>query len=413
MSASRGRQAAMPFILLTLLLDMMSIGIIAPVLPQMVGSFVHTQAEVSLAYGAVQMAFAFMQFFSAPILGALSDQYGRRPVLLLGLFGMAVNFFVTAWAQDFWVLMAVRIFGGAVCSNISVANAYVADITEPENKARNFGLLGAMFGLGFILGPVVGGLLGNEDFRVPFYVAGALTLVNCLYGYFVLPESLPLERRRPFVLTSPFASLGKLRQLKGVEPLLWVLALSMLAQFTLQATWLIYTTFKFGWTPKDNGTSLFVLGIMAAITQGFLMRPMQRWIPVPRIAVWGMVSCTVAFAAWGYASEGWWMYAITCLNLLGFLVIPAIQSMISNSLDPSAQGEGMGAASSITSVAAVIGPLMAGPLMALVSHLPPTDWRVGTPFYVCALVQFAATAVALLYFSRYGERSASASAASV
>lgn len=410
MSAPRGRQAAMPFILLTLLLDMMSVGIIAPVLPQMVGHFVSTPTEVALAYGAVQLAFAFMQFFSAPILGALSDQYGRRPVLLLGLFGMALNFFVTAWAQEFWVLMAVRIFGGMVCSNISVANAYVADITSPENRARNFGLLGAMFGLGFILGPVLGGLLGNEDYRVPFYVAGCMTLVNCLYGYFVLPESLPLDRRRPFVLTSPFVSLGRLRQLKGVEPLLWVLALSMLAQFTLQATWLIYTTFKFGWTPKDNGTSLFVLGLMAALTQGVLMRPLERWIPVPRIAVWGMISCTVSFAAWGYVSDGWWMYAITCLNVLGYLVIPSIQSMISNAVDPTTQGESMGAASSITSVSAVIGPLLAGPLMAVVSHLPPTDWRVGTPFYVCAVVQFVATVVALLYFSRYGERSGSAAA---
>jgi DHA1 family tetracycline resistance protein-like MFS transporter len=413
MSAPRGRQAAMPFILLTLLLDMMSVGIIAPVLPQMVGHFVSTPTQVALAYGAVQLAFAFMQFFSAPILGALSDQYGRRPVLLLGLFGMALNFFVTAWAQEFWVLMAVRIFGGMVCSNISVANAYVADITSPENRARNFGLLGAMFGLGFILGPVLGGLLGNEDYRVPFYVAGCMTLVNCLYGYFVLPESLPLERRRPFVLTSPFVSLGRLRQLKGVEPLLWVLALSMLAQFTLQATWLIYTTFKFGWTPKDNGTSLFILGLMAALTQGVLMRPLERWIPVPRIAVWGMISCTVSFAAWGYVSDGWWMYAITCLNVLGYLVIPSIQSMISNAVDPTTQGESMGAASSITSVSAVIGPLLAGPLMAVVSHLPPTDWRVGTPFYVCAVVQFAATVVALVYFSRYGERSGSATAARV
>lgn len=408
MSAPRGRQAAMPFILLTLLLDMMAVGIIAPVLPQMVGHFVSTPTEVALAYGAVQLAFAFAQFFSAPILGALSDQYGRRPVLLLGLFGMALNFFVTAWAQEFWMLLAVRIFGGMVCSNISVANAYVADITLPENRARNFGLLGAMFGLGFILGPVLGGLLGNEDHRVPFYVAGCMTLLNCLYGFFVLPESLPLERRRPFVLSSPFAALGRLRRLKGVEPLLWVLALSMLAQFTLQATWLIYTTFKFGWTPKDNGISLFVLGLMAALAQGLLMRPLVRWLPVPRIAVWGMISCTVAFAAWGYVTDGWWMYAITCLNVLGFLVIPSIQSMISNSLDPSTQGEGMGAASSITSVAAVVGPLLAGPLMAVVSHLPPTDWRVGTPFYVCAVVQFVATVVALLCFSRYGERSGSA-----
>ncbi len=409
---ARGRQAAMPFILLTLLIDMMSVGIIAPVLPQMVGHFMHSQAEISLAYGAVQLAFAFMQFFSAPILGALSDQYGRRPILLLGLLGMAINFFVTACATEFWMLIAVRIFGGMMCSNISVCNAYVADVTEPEHKARNFSLLGAMFGLGFILGPVAGGLLGNDDYRVPFYVAGALSLVNCLYGYFVLPESLPIERRRPFVFSTPFASLARLRQLKGVEPLLWVLALSMLAQFTLQATWLIYTSFKFGWTPKDNGLSLFALGMTAAVSQGLLMRPLERLVPVPRLAIWGMVSCVFAFVAWGLTSDPLWMYAITCLNVLGYLVVPSIQSMISNAADPTTQGESMGAAASITSLAAVIGPLLAGPLMATVSHLPTADWRVGTPFFVCAAVQAVATVIALRSFSRYGDRAGSASAIS-
>ena len=213
MASTRGRQAAMPFIMITVLLDMMSIGIIAPVLPKLIGSFMDSGASTSMGYGAAQAAFAIAQFFSAPVLGALSDRYGRRPVLLLGLVGMAVNFFVTALATEFWMLIAVRIMGGAVCANIAVANAYVADITEPKDRAKNYGLLGAMFGLGFILGPVMGGVLGDHNIHWPFLLAGSLCLLNAVYGYFVLPESLPAERRRAFEFarTNPFSALARLR----------------------------------------------------------------------------------------------------------------------------------------------------------------------------------------------------------
>ncbi|TAK97925.1 MAG: MFS transporter, partial [Aquabacterium sp.] len=225
----------MPFIMVTVLLDMMSIGIIAPVLPKLIGTFMDSGAGTSIGYGAAQAAFAIAQFFSAPVLGALSDKYGRRPVLLLGLLGMGVNFFVTALATQFWMLLAVRVMGGAVCANIAVANAYVADITQPKDRAKNYGMLGAMFGLGFILGPVMGGLLGDKNVHWPFFLSGALCLLNCVYGYFVLPESLALDKRREFhlVRVNPFSSLARLRELKGVETLMWVMGLSILAQFCL------------------------------------------------------------------------------------------------------------------------------------------------------------------------------------
>ncbi len=405
----------MPFIMITVLLDMMSIGIIAPVLPKLIGTFMDSGAGTSVAYGLVQATFAIAQFFSAPVLGGLSDKYGRRPVLLLGLFGMAMNFFVTALATEFWMLLLVRVMGGAVCANIAVANAYVADITAPKDRAKNYGLLGAMFGVGFILGPVLGGVLGDHNVHWPFLLAGSLTLLNCIYGYFVLPESLPLERRREFTLSraNPFTALARLRELKGVEMLLWVMGLSILAQFCLHTSWFLYTEFKFGWTPKDNGLSLFAVGMMAVLVQGGLLRQFQKFMPTERLVRIGLVSSTIAFAAWGLVPEGWMMYVVIVANVFGYMVQPGLQSLVANAVDPTRQGESMGAVSSINSVAAVLGPLMGSPLLALVSHHPQGDWRIGAPFYLCAAIQCIAAFLGLRYLSRLVQpKAADASAAS-
>jgi DHA1 family tetracycline resistance protein-like MFS transporter len=402
MGSSRGRQAAMPFIMVTVLLDMMSIGIIAPVLPKLIGSFMDSGASTSMAYGAAQACFAIAQFFSAPVLGALSDKYGRRPVLLLGLLGMGVNFFVTALATQFWMLLAVRVMGGTVCANIAVANAYVADITEPKDRAKNYGMLGAMFGLGFILGPVMGGLLGEHDLHWPFFLAGSLCLLNCVYGYFVLPESLPLERRRTFELarTNPFSSLARLRELKGVESLIWIMGLSILAQFCLHTSWFLYTEFKFGWTPRDNGFSLLAVGGMAVLVQGGLLRQFQKYVPTHKLVRIGLVSATLAYAGYGLVPEGWMLFVVVAANVFGYMIQPGLQSLVSNAVDPSRQGESMGAVSSINSVAAVLGPLLGTPVLAAVSHYPQGDWRVGAPFYLCAAIQGVAAYLGLRHFNR-------------
>ncbi|MDO9004374.1 MAG: MFS transporter [Aquabacterium sp.] len=396
----------MPFIMVTVLLDMMSIGIIAPVLPKLIGSFMTSGASTSVAYGAAQAAFAIAQFFSAPVLGALSDRYGRRPILLLGLLGMGINFFVTALASEFWMLLAVRVMGGAVCANIAVANAYVADITVPEERAKNYGMLGAMFGLGFILGPVLGGTLGNYDLHWPFLLAGSLSLLNCLYGYFVLPESLPLDKRRKFELAqaNPFTALARLKELKGVETLMWIMGLSILAQFCLHTCWFLYTEFKFGWTPMDNGLSLLAVGGMAVLVQGGLMRVVQKYIPLHRLVIFGLVSSTIAFAGYGLVPVGWMIFVIVVANVFGYMVQPGLQSLVSNAVDPTRQGESMGAVSSINSVAAVLGPLLGTPLLAMVSHYPQGDWRVGAPFYLCAAIQGVAAIIGLRYFSRNHHR---------
>ena len=411
-----GRAAAMPFIMITVLIDMVSIGLIIPVLPALVGTFTSSQTEQAWWYGAVTFAFSFANFFASPLLGAMSDRFGRRPVLLVGFCALALSFFVTALANALWILIVVRLFSGAMQSNISVANAYVADITPPEDRAKRFGLLGAMFGIGFILGPVVGGLLGAIDLQLPFFFAGVLALVNLLYGWFVLPESLPLDKRRPIEWRSalnPVASLTTLGRLRGVGMLVAVIACTALSQFVLYSSWVLYTTFKFGWGPLENGWSLFATGLVSALVQGLLLgRLLKRFSP-QRLALAGLVSSTLAYAAWGAASEGWMIFAVIFCNLLGFTVSASIQSIISGAADATKQGRTMGAVSSLQSLMAVVAPVLAAPLLGVVSHLPRGDWRIGAPFYFCAALQALGLALAWLHFkaARRARRGLEASAA--
>jgi MFS transporter, DHA1 family, tetracycline resistance protein len=403
-SATHGRptarRAAMSFVMVTVLIDMMAIGLIVPVLPPLVGQFTSDPAAQSFWYGAVAFAFGIANFFGAPILGALSDRYGRRPVLLIGFCGLALNLFATALATALWMLIAVRLVGGALQANAAVANAYAADITPPEERARRFGQLGAMFGIGFILGPVMGGLLGGIDLRLPFFVAGALALINFAYGVFVLPESLPVERRRAFDWrrANPFTSLRELAQLKGVGLLVGAIAFSGLAQFTLYTTWVLFTTFKFGWGPAENGWSLFAVGIVSAVVQGLLLGRLLKSLGAQRLALWGLLSSSLSFLAWGLATEGWMMYAVIFANLLGSTVVATVQGIVSSSADATQQGQTMGSVSALNSLMAVIAPVIGAPLIGLVSHYPQGDWRIGAPMYFCALLQAAALAIAWRHF---------------
>lgn len=390
----------MPFIMVTVFIDMMAIGLIVPVLPPLVGSFTGSQAEQAYWYGVVAFAFGLANFFGAPILGALSDRYGRRPVLLLGFCGLALNFFATALATALWMLIAVRLVGGAVQANAAVANAYVADITPPEERARRFGLLGAMFGLGFIAGPVVGGLLGAIDLHLPFFVAGALAMANLLYGWFILPESLPAERRRAFSwrAANPLTALRELAELKGIGMLVAVLACTGLAQFTMYTTWVLYTSFKFGWGPAENGWSMFAVGVMSALVQGVLLGRLLKRFSAQRLALLGLLSSTCAYLAWGLAADGWVMIAVVFVNVLGFTVTAALQSIVSSAADASIQGRTMGSVSALNSLMAVAAPAIGAPLLGLVSHLPQGDWRLGAPFFFCALLQCVALLLAWRHF---------------
>ncbi len=406
------RQPAMAFIMLAVLIDMMAIGVMVPVLPALVGSFTASQTDQTFWYGAVMFAFGVANFFGSPLLGALSDRHGRRPVLLLGFCGLALSFFVTAMATALWVLIVVRLFSGAMQANASVANAYVADITEPQDRAKRFGLLGAMFGLGFIVGPAVGGLLGDIDLHLPFFVAGGLALVNLVYGYFVLPESLPAERRRAFSwkAANPLTALAALARLKGIGKLVLVIAFTGLAQGVLYNTWVLYTSFKFGWGPRQNGWSLAAVGVVSVLVQGLLLSRLLKRFSAKRLAVAGLLSSTAAHLLWGLATEGWMMFAVIAANVLGFTVAACLQSIFSSAADAVSQGQTLGSVNGIISFTAVLATLVGAPLLGLVSHLPKGHWGLGAPMYLCALLQGCALLLAWWHFR--GQRAAAASAPS-
>jgi len=402
------RSPAITFILVTVLLDVMGIGLLIPVLPSIVGQFTESRDAQTYWYGALIATFGIAQFVCAPLLGALSDHYGRRPVLLTAISGLGLMFFLTPLVTSLAQLLATRAFGGALAANFSVANAYVADVSSHENRAKSFGKIGAAFGIGFILGPMLGGLLGHIDIRLPFFVAAGLSFLNLLYGWFVLPESLPRERRKriDFARANPLSSLYGLAKLKNVGVLVIVFALTNLAQFILHAIWVLYSTFRFSWGPRESGLSLFVVGLMAAIVQGGLLGWLLRLLGERRVVVAGLASGTLAFIAYGLATRGWMMYAIIAANMLAFSVGAALNSIVSKAAGPREQGLAMGSLSSLASLMGVCAPLLGTPLLAEVSHLPAQDWRIGAPFFLAAMLNFLALALATWHFARHRARTA-------
>ena len=398
--ASKGN---LNFVLICVFIDMLGIGLIVPVLPPLVGEFVQGREQQALWFGILSTVFGLMQFIFMPMLGAISDRVGRRPVLLYSMAGMGINFLVTAWAPNLAFLFIGRVIGGMSSASMSVASAYASDVSDHDSRAKSFGKVGAAFGLGFICGPMLGGLLGNVDLHLPFYVAAALSFANLLYGWIAVPESLPESERKPFELAriNPFSALVKLLKRTDIRGLVIVYTLMTCAQMMLQTTWVLYTTFRFNWTPRDNGIALFCVGLCAAVVQAGLLSILIRRFGDKRLAIIGLCSGAITYVLYGLATQGWMMYAFILCNLLSFATGPALQGIISKSTAANEQGELMGSLQSISSAGIVVTPLVGTTILGAVSHLPPQDWRIGTTFFLCAAMQIIAILVARRWFGAH------------
>ena len=396
------------FVLICVFIDMLGIGLIVPVLPVLVGQFTDSQDSQAYWFGIMSATFGLMQFIFMPMLGAISDRIGRRPVLLYSMAGMCVNFLSTAWAPNLAFLLVGRVVGGMSSASMSVASAYASDISTPENRAKSFGKVGAAFGLGFICGPMLGGLLGSVNLHLPFYVAGALSAANFIYGYFAVPESLPAARRAPFSLAkiNPLTALLKLARRADIRGLVVTFALVTCAQMMLQTTWVLYTTFRFHWTPGENGAALFCVGVSAAVVQAGLLGILIKRFGDVRLSLLGLGSGALTYLLYGLATHGWMMYVLILCNVLSFAAGPALQGIISKSTPPNEQGELMGSLQSISSIGVIFMPLLGTAILGRVSHLPAGDWRIGSTFFVCAAMQAVAILVARRYFSEHHMRAA-------
>jgi DHA1 family tetracycline resistance protein-like MFS transporter len=343
-----------------------------------------------------------MQFLCAPALGALSDRFGRRPVLIAAIVGLGIHYFLIAIAPSLFFMLIARLLGGITGASFSVANAYLADITPPEQRAKNFGLVGAAFGLGFICGPMLGGILGGIDLHLPFYVAAGTSLLNAIYGYLIVPESLPPERRNPFSLAkaNPFRALIALIRHHAVGSIVLVYAFYFIAHMTMVQSFVLATHFRFGWGTFENGLLLFCVGLLSTIVQGGLLGRLVKRFGEERLVLMAVGSNVIIQILYGIAPAGWMLFPILFAGFLIFTAGPSIQAVVSKSAEPGTQGVTLGALQSISSLAAVLGPLLGNAILAQVADLPPGDIRMGANFFVCALLNLLAFVLAWRRLSR-------------
>jgi MFS transporter, DHA1 family, tetracycline resistance protein len=355
------KSAAMGFIFITVLIDVIGWGIIIPVMPRLIATLKHIPVnEASKDGGLLLFVYACMQFIFAPVLGNLSDKFGRRPVLLFSLFGFGIDYLFLALAPTYSLLFVGRIISGITGASFTTASAYIADISTAETRPKNFGMLGAAFGIGFIIGPAIGGLLTGFGLRAPFYAAAVLSLLNWLYGYFVLPESLVKQNRRPFswAKANPVGSLLFLRKYPALSGLVFSLILIYLAAHAVQSNWSFFTIYQFKWTEKMVGLSLSLVGVLVAGVQGGLIRVVNPKLGNERSVYLGLVLYSLGLFLFAFATQSWMMFAFLVPYCLGGIAGPALQSIISGHVPPNEQGELQGALTSLVSVTSIIGPLM-------------------------------------------------------
>jgi MFS transporter, DHA1 family, tetracycline resistance protein len=377
-------KAALGFIFVTVLIDVIGFGIIIPVLPDLIRQLLHTNLSVAAQYGGFLLfAYALMQFFFSPVLGGLSDRFGRRPVLLFSLFGFGIDYLFLAFAPTIGWLFVGRIVAGITGASFTTASAYIADISTPDKRAQNFGMIGAAFGLGFIIGPAIGGEVAKFGIRFPFLVAAGLTLLNWLYGFFVLPESLPKEHRRPFdwKRANPLGSLLQLKKYPAVSGLIISLVLIYIAIHAVQSTWTYFVMHQFNWNEAWVGRSLAFVGLMIALVQGVLIRVIIPKLGQEKSVYIGLLLYSIGMLLFGLANQGWMMFAFTVVYCSGGIAGPAIQGLISAHVPPNEQGELQGGLTSLMSITAVIGPLIMTNLFAFFTGRNAPFQLPGAPFF--------------------------------
>jgi DHA1 family tetracycline resistance protein-like MFS transporter len=391
------RKAAVSFIFITLLLDVIGLGLIIPVFPQLIEELIQGNiSEASQWAGLLTFAYAIMQFVCAPVIGNLSDKYGRRPVLLLSLLGFGIDYIFLSMAPTIWWLFVGRLIAGLFGASFTTATAYIADISTPENRSKNFGMIGAAFGLGFIIGPGLGGLLGEFGPRVPFMAAAVLTFLNLIYGYFVLPESLAKEHRRPFEWkrANPLGSLVQLKKYKGVGGLIVSLIFVYIASHAVQSTWTFFNIEKFQWSNTLIGISLTVIGLLIAIVQGGLIRYINPKLGDEKSIYVGLGLYSLGLFLFSFATDGWMMFVFLIPYCLGGIAGPALQSIISGNVPKNEQGELQGALTSLMSATSIVGPLLMTNLFAWFTR-PEGDIKfAGAPFFAGAILMLVSAVVA-------------------
>jgi len=391
------KQAAIGFIFITMLLDVIGWGIIIPVIPPLIEQLIDGDiSQAAKVGGWLTFAYAITQFIFAPVVGNLSDKYGRRPIILLSLFGFSLDYILLAFAPTITWLFIGRIIAGITGASITTASAYIADISTPENRAKNFGLIGAAFGLGFIIGPVIGGLLGQFGARVPFYATAILCMLNFVYGYFVLPESLTKENRRAFDIkranpVGGFINLKKYPKLIGLVTAIFIL---YTASHAIQSNWSYFTMYQFNWKEKMVGISLGVIGLLVGLVQGVLIRWVNPKLGNEKSIYVGMGLYTIGMFLFAFASQEWMLFVFLIPYCLGGIAGPALQAVVSIQVPANEQGEIQGTLTSLMSASAIVGPpLMTGIFYYFTNKDAPFIFA-GAPFLLAAVLMLISTIIA-------------------
>ncbi len=355
------RKAAVNFIFITVLIDIIGFGIIIPVLPELLSEMMGIGINDASKYGGYLLfAFAIPQFLFSPFFGNISDQYGRRPVILLSLFGFTIDYLILALAPTYAWLVIGRIIAGFFGASYTTASAYIADVSTDENRSKNFGMLGAAFGMGFIIGPLIGGVLGSYGLRLPFYVAAVLTFLNFLYGYFILPESLSKENRRKFEWrkANPLSTLKNLSKYKQIGILFLAYFLLYLGSHAVQTNWIYFTMYRFEWNTFTVGVSLAVVGVLVGIVQAVLAQKSADRFGLNRSIIWGFALYSIGMFLFAFASASWMMFAFLIPYCLGGIAMPNLQALMVSQVPENEQGKLQGGLTSLGSITTIIGPVM-------------------------------------------------------